>query len=743
MFLSLFASFFPHIPLALQDFKLIEKPAHQATPSLQFRGLDAEGNVSLLFLWTCEPFENEFISGYMPRVVIQLDDILHTIERYPILYGDKDAHIKKLEALLRLSRKNHPEIAEGGQGYEVEENSILVSAQLALPFLAEHLGELAKNYRLFGTDALKAYNMRTVNPQAKIRIGSGIDFFDTTCEIIIDGDVFTPRQFASLYEENNFIPLSDGTRAIIDKNFFLRLKRILGKEQKDGSYKISFFDLPIVDGLIDAKIENAASYNWKSFYNGFNSIEKRELPNVPSAQKLRDYQSFGVKWLSYLAEHNMGGCLADDMGLGKTLQAITLLAGLYAQKENTLPSLVVVPKSLLENWKNEIQTFSPNLDAFMYYGAERSLKEAMQHQILITTYALVRNDSELLQKEHFFCIILDEVQAIKNVQSHASKAVMLLNGKYRFALSGTPMENNVGELYALFRFLNPAMFGSEGDFNRRYAVPIQKENDEEAAQELSAKIRPFILRRLKQDVAKELPARTEQIIYVDMSPEQAALYETQRIFYKQLINGEIEKNGFEKSQFCILQGLSELRQIATVPESKTEGEVEGSKWEALIERITELSESGHRALVFSNFLASLDAVSTRLSEANISYLLMTGATSGRADLVQRFQTDDTYKVFLMTLKTGGVGLNLTAADYVFILDPWWNRSAEQQAIDRTHRIGQTRSVFCYRLIARGTIEEKILELQKKKADLFSSLISTDGQMLKKLSQDDIEYLLRG
>ena len=228
-----------------------------------------------------------------------------------------------------------------------------------------------------------------------------------------------------------------------------------------------------------------------------------------------------------------------------------------------------------------------------------------------------------------------------------------------------------------------------------------------------------------------------------MSPEQAAIYEKQRRFYQNLIDSEIAKNGFEKAQFCILQGLTELRQIATVPESKTDGAVEGSKWETLIETITELSSSGHRCLVFSNFLASIDAMSTRLEASSIPHLVMTGATSNRAELVKKFQQDDTYKVFLMTLKTGGVGLNLTGADYVFILDPWWNRSAEQQAIDRTHRIGQTRAVFCYRMIARNTIEEKIMELQQKKSDLFSAIISSDGQQIKKLTEEDINYLLRG
>lgn len=556
----------------------------------------------------------------------------------------------------------------------------------------------------------------------------------------------SPAQFVKLYEENKFIPLSDGTRAIVDKNFFVRLKRLLGKQQKDGSYKISFFDLPLVDGLINAKIENAGKTPWREFFDGFNSIQNLPLENLPVVQKLRDYQRYGAQWLSYLTNHNLGACLADDMGLGKTIQTISVLALYYSQKSNQKnkkkSSIIIVPKSLIDNWISEIQNFAPELDTYAYYGTERDFDEALKHKIVITTYAVARNDIETLQKENFDFAVLDEVQQIKNTSSQSSKAVMLLNANHKIALSGTPMENNLGELYSIFRFLNPSMFGTEGEFNKRYGNPIQKDGDEDAAKELGAKIRPFILRRLKQEVARELPERTEQVIYVDMTNEQAILYEQQRIFYQNMIKNEIAKNGFEKSQFCILQGLSELRQIAAVPEAKSDGNVEGAKWETLIDTISEISSSGHRCLVFTNFLASVEIVSNRLEAAEIPHLVMTGATQNRQELVKKFQQDDTYKVFVMTLKTGGVGLNLTGADYVFIIDPWWNRSAEQQAIDRTHRIGQTKSVFCYRLIARNTIEEKILELQKRKTDLFSAVISSDGQQIKRLTEDDINYLLK-
>ena len=740
--LSFFASIFPSIKIEMEGFSFVTQIESEADAAINFHGLDEDGNLEINLLWSKEPYPTEFISKNKPSCLVHLNQEKKTIEKTPLIY-DSEKNTKKINSLLKSCLARHPECKEeDSSAFTIEGDTIYITADLALRFLSENLSELAKNYRLFGTDALKKYKLKNAKPSTKLRLKSGIDFFDTECEIDIDGEIFSPSQFVKLYEENQFIPLNDGTRAIIDKTFFLRLKRLLGKQQKDGTYKISFFDLPLVDGLINAKIEGAEKTPWQKFFSGFNEIQNLALKKLPVIEKLRDYQRYGVQWLSYLISNNLGACLADDMGLGKTIQTISVLALFYAESGKKT-SLVIVPKSLIDNWAAEFAKFAPQISVYAYYGMERNIDEAMKNEIVLTTYAVARNDIETLQKQDFEFAVLDEVQQIKNTQSQASKAVMLLNAKHKIALSGTPMENNLGELYSIFRFLNPSMFGTEGDFNRRYGNPIQKEGDEDAAKELGAKIRPFILRRLKQEVAKELPDRTEQVMYVDMTENQARLYEQQRRFYQNMIQGEIAKNGFEKSQFCILQGLSELRQIATVPEAKTDGAIESAKWEILIETISELASSGHRCLVFSNFLASIDAVGERLSASDIPHIVMTGATQNRQALVKKFQEDEKIKVFLMTLKTGGVGLNLTGADYVFILDPWWNRSAEQQAIDRTHRIGQTRSVFCYRLIARNTIEEKILELQKKKSDLFSAVISSDGQQIKKLSEEDINYLLRG
>ena len=427
------------------------------------------------------------------------------------------------------------------------------------------------------------------------------------------------------------------------------------------------------------------------------------------------------------------------MGLGKTLQAIALLAGIYPGQKK--PSLVIVPKSLLFNWENEILKFKPELTYAVHHGSIRDLSAARDANLIITTYATVRNDIKAFREEAFYYVILDESQNIKNMNSQISKAVMLLNAEHRLALSGTPIENNLNELYALFRFLNPAMFGSPEEFSRNYVIPVQRNDDKDALHELKKKIYPFILRRLKRDVLKELPEKVEQTLFVDMSDEQKVFYELRRRFYYETVKFQIAQNGIHKSQFFILQALSELRQIASIPESKSENGIISPKREVLLEQILDLAANNHKVLVFANYLNALDCIAEDLEKNGVKYLLMTGATRDRKLLVEQFQEDESCKVFLMTLKTGGIGLNLTAADYIFIFDPWWNKAAENQAIDRTHRIGQEKTVFAYKLITRGTIEEKILKLQEQKSALFDRLISSDGASIKSLDETDVEFVL--
>ena len=426
------------------------------------------------------------------------------------------------------------------------------------------------------------------------------------------------------------------------------------------------------------------------------------------------------------------------MGLGKTVQAIALLCATLPSAEK--PVLIVMPRSLLFNWDAEWKRFAPHVRVGIYYGAGRNLEEAMGNQVILTTYALVRNDIEALSKVEFDTVILDESQHIKNTSAQMTQATLLLRADHRFSLSGTPIENNLGELYSLFRFLNPSMLGTAEEFNAKYLVPVQRDRDQEAMGQLRRKIFPFLLRRLKNDVLDELPDRIDQTLYVEMEPEHAAYYERRRRYFYETLKQGIREEGFARTRFEMLQALSELRRIASVPESVGENGTASSKIPILADAVQEAVENGHKVVVFFNFIAGIELLGERLDTEGIAFETMTGATRDRKRIVERFQTDPRCKVLLMTLKTGGVGLNLTAADTVFIAEPWWNRAAEEQGIARLHRIGQKTSVHAFSVITKGTIEEKIQLLQQQKADLFEGLIASDASS-KQLTEEDIDFML--
>ncbi|MGL5951373.1 MAG: DEAD/DEAH box helicase, partial [Cetobacterium sp.] len=376
----------------------------------------------------------------------------------------------------------------------------------------------------------------------------------------------------------------------------------------------------------------------------------------------------------------------------------------------------------------------------IYYGNLRNAEVFKENDVTLTTYGTVRNDIESLKELDFDMVILDESQNIKNINAQTTKAIMLLNTKHRIALSGTPIENNLSELYSLFRFLNPSMFGTIEEFNTFYATPIQRDNDREAVEELKKKIYPFILRRVKKDVLKDLPDKIEKTMFIEMTVEQKKIYEERRAYYYKMVHEQIKEKGMGGSQFYILQALNELRQITSCPEVKNETVLSGKR-EVLINNITDAVENGHKVLVFTNYIKSIESICKDLEKQGIPYLSMTGATKDRQGLVDKFQNEKKYKVFIMTLKTGGVGLNLTAADTIFIYDPWWNKTVENQAVDRAYRLGQDRTVFAYKLIMKDSIEEKILKLQESKSQLLDSLISDDGVSVKSLTEKDIEFIL--
>lgn len=353
----------------------------------------------------------------------------------------------------------------------------------------------------------------------------------------------------------------------------------------------------------------------------------------------------------------------------------------------------------------------------------------------------MRNDAEKFQNIDFEYIVLDESQNIKNTEAQVTHAVWLLRGEHRLAISGTPIENNLTELYSLFRFLNPTMFGSMDDFNKLYTYPIQGQHDELASEDLRRKVYPFILRRIKKDVLPDLPDLIEQTLDVEMEPSHAEFYERRRAEYYKQIHEQIQRDGFNKSQFLMLQALTELRRIVSVPESLSEGRIKSSKLPMLTDQIADLASNGHKTVVFFNFIAGIELVGEQLDRLGIGYATMTGATTDRKKVVDRFVTEPDCKVMLMTLKTGGVGLNLTVADTVIIFEPWWNRAAELQAINRLHRIGQSAKVMSYSMITHNTIEERIRELQEQKSLLVDEIISSDSGAFKHLTEEDIDFIL--
>jgi len=620
-------------------------------------------------------------------------------------------------------------------------NLFVIPPEVASPFLYNVLPSLLTKCRLIGTEKLKSYNITAAQPKLSVKLSSGIDFLEGSAKVEIGSQTFSINDILAQYGHNKYVTLSDGSRALLDEGYIKRLQRIFrrGKGKSD-KIKVSFFDLPEVMQMLEAKQTETKAFDvWRKFYDNFNSISTSKVSTPGLKAKLRGYQSEGLKWINYMYKTWMGGCLADDMGLGKTVQTIAMLC--HCLPKATAPCLIVMPRSLLFNWEEEFKKFAPKIKIATYYGTSRDLDKALEAQVVMTSYAVARNDVEQLSKVEFEYIILDESQNIKNVDAMVTKSIWLLNGKHRLAISGTPIENNLTELYSLYHFLNPAMFGSLKDFTDKYVNPIQRDGDEETASALRRKIFPFMLRRLKKDVLTDLPERTEQTLTVEMSPAQAKLYEQRRAYYACEISDTLQNGGVEKARFELLRALSELRQIASIPEEKSDGIIPSPKIDLLVDNISQATENGHKVVVFFNFLAGIELTGEKLTKAGIGYDVMTGATSDRRRVVENFQNNPDCQVLLMTVKTGGVGLNLVCADTVFVVEPWWNKAAEDQAINRLHRIGQKNAVNCYYMITSNTIEEKIRQLQEQKSALVDAVISSDSTGAKALSPEDISYLL--
>ncbi|MFZ2898805.1 MAG: SNF2-related protein [Saprospiraceae bacterium] len=737
LFLSLVYSHFDHLGLVYQDyqpdFRTDEKV--KALPCIIFEKIDENKSLYLRVGQMLPDLGFQVLEQFDLYRHAEINELSRTVT---VRYIEQSPIETLTDHILHLLRKHAPKKRKAEREEILEEGPLLVvPEETAAAFIYNELPHLLGVFTVFGAEKLRVYKIKAQMPRLDLSLSHAIDYFEGNVRLDFDGEKIDLFEALGQYHKNRYVLLSDGSHALLNEAYVKRLERLFKKKGKKA--QLSFFDLPLVDELIEEVAKEKEFGAARTFFEGFNALASLPVKTPKLKTRLRPYQEHGLRWLSYLREHRLGGCLADDMGLGKTIQAIALLAGIYP-KEKT-PSLIVMPRSLLFNWEREVRRFAPHLATYTFYGQKREYEALRKAHLVFTTYATMRNEIEQLREEPFHYVILDESQNIKNLGAQTTKAALLLKSRHRLALSGTPIENNLGELYSLFHFLNPSMLGSTGQFQEDFLTPIQKNNDKDAVRHLRRKIFPFVLRRLKKDVLADLPDKIEQTLYVEMGEAQQHFYEQRRQYYAEAVGRQIEEKGLPGAQFFIFQALSELRQAATIPEALTEGRVESAKLELLTEQLLDALANGHKALVFVNFLAAIDSIGERLAEAGIDFVAMTGATRDRESLVNRFQSDPSCRVFLMTLKTGGAGLNLTAADTIFLYDPWWNAAAESQAIDRAHRIGQTRKVLAYKLIAQGTIEEKMLELQQLKKELFDNIISADSSSLKALSEDDIKMLL--
>jgi SNF2 family DNA or RNA helicase len=481
---------------------------------------------------------------------------------------------------------------------------------------------------------------------------------------------------------------------------------------------------------------------YKAKFDNFDEIEDVELPKEFTGT-LRHYQQQGLNWLNFLDDFNFGGCLADDMGLGKSAQIIAFILT-QRKKTNQNTNLLIVPTSLLFNWQQEIAKFAPSLKLFTHYGSRRTnnLKEIDQYEVILTTYGSILADARFLKEYTFNYIFLDESQLIKNPGSQRYQSVCLLKSRNKIIITGTPLENNTFDLYGQLSFACPGLFGSKQHFRDLYAIPIDRFKDDKRAAELQQKINPFILRRTKKQVAKELPDKTEMVIYCEMEAEQRKIYDVHEKEFREFLSARSDED-IPKSALHVLKGLTTLRQICNSPALVKDAAYAhtSAKMDALMEQIENKSPQ-HKILIFSQFVSMLNLIKKELERRNISFAYLTGSTRNREEVVDSFQNNSNVRVFLISLKAGGVGLNLTEADYVYLVDPWWNPAVENQAIDRCYRIGQNKKVIAVRLICLDTVEEKIMKMQQAKTLLADDLVRTDSNMLKLFTKDELLNLLK-
>jgi len=589
--------------------------------------------------------------------------------------------------------------------------------------------------------------------KASFGLSSGLDWFDLEGGIEFgDEKVPLPKLLQAMRTGKGMVELGDGSYGLLPEAWLVNnalmgdVGEVTGDRVRLSRPQAMFVDAWLEGDALAEVVADPPFERWRRELAEFSGIRPVDAPKGFRGE-LRGYQREGLGWLLFLEHFGFGGCLADDMGLGKTVQILALLAGRRARRGRRAPgrqpSLVVVPRSLLYNWREEAARFAPRLAILELHGAERRSDPATlaEFDLVLTTYGTLKRDIDLLTAIEFDYCILDEAQAIKNSNTAAARAVRRLRARHRLVATGTPVENHLGELWSLFEFLNPGLLGRLSNF--RAVNGAARKMPEATRARLAQALRPFLLRRTKQEVAPELPLKTEQTVLCELEGTQRRLYDELRDHYRRSLAAKVARQGWAKSKIQVLEALLRLRQAACHPGllDPLRARDESAKFESLLPRLEEIVEEGSKALVFSQFTSLLALLKLRLDAKGWTYEYLDGSTTDRQTRVERFQGDPACPLFLISLKAGGLGLNLTAAEYVFLLDPWWNPAVEAQAIDRAHRIGQRRPVFAYRLIAENTVEQKILELQAEKRELADALLGGDERPLASLTREDFDLLL--
>ncbi|HLP61805.1 MAG TPA: DEAD/DEAH box helicase, partial [Candidatus Deferrimicrobium sp.] len=607
---------------------------------------------------------------------------------------------------------------------------------------------MAKGFRVYS--ARQKQYIGKSGSKVRLHITPGIRWleFKPLLENAATGETF---EIDYVDYNGNTVTDKNGTLHLIDKEDINKLSCLARlAERHEGFYRVPSENYFLINVLYDQRMESIPALKEKLLY----AKRLEDFKQVPSYEpaknfngKLRGYQEAGFRWLRFLHEYHFSGCLADDMGLGKTVQTLALLQALKEQ-DQLHTSLLVVPVSAISNWEAEMAQFTPDLTFHRHLGAGRArdIDAWGNHDLVITSYATLRNDVELFGKFDFDYIVLDESQNIKNLSSQVTKAIKTVKGVHRLALSGTPIENTTMELWSLFDFLMPGFLGTPDWFRTEWALRVEKYKDEQKTELLKNMIYPFILRRKKEEVEKELPEKTEMVEKLGMEEEQLRLYVNTAQYYSERVLKAIDEKGIEGSAFVILEGMLRLRQVCLFPQliDPDFKDIPSVKFGRLIEMLEDILSEGHKVLIFSQFVKVLEIIRGHFVAENIDYCYIDGSVDAkkRGEEVKQFQEDEKKKAFLLSLKAGGVAINLTAADYVIIFDPWWNPAVEAQAIDRSHRIGQTKKVFVYRMVVKNTIEEKMLALQEEKRELVDKLITSESKAFKDLTREDIIKLFQ-